>query len=53
MSKTKHMEKRMSERGVSHLAIDLVENFGFKSHQGDKLILNRNDLILMEQSIFT
>jgi hypothetical protein len=48
MSKTRHIQQRMSQRGIKSAMIDTVLNFG--KTQGDKVILNRNgmDLILIE-----
>lgn len=39
MQKTKHIEKRMSQRGISSAMIDLALKYGEES--GDKVILGR------------
>lgn len=39
MHKTKHIEKRMAQRGISNAMIDLTLNYGEES--GDKVILGR------------
>ena len=39
MAKTRHIQQRMSQRGISGEMLDLVAQFG--SWQGDKCILNR------------
>ncbi len=39
MAKTRHIEKRMKERGIKDCLLGTVEKFGVWS--GDKLILNR------------
>ena len=48
MSKTRHIEQRMSQRGIKQSMIDLVLNFGIA--QGDKVVLNRKaiDCVLNE-----
>jgi len=48
MSKTRHIEQRMSQRGIKQSMIDLVLNFGIP--QGDKVVLNRKaiDCVLNE-----
>jgi len=48
MSKTRHIQQRMSQRGIKQSMIDLVINFG--KPQGDKVILNRKgiDCVLIE-----
>ncbi len=42
MSKTRHIQQRMSQRGIKQSMIDLVLNFG--KTQGDKVILNRKGI---------
>ena len=42
MAKTRHIQKRMSQRGIKQAMIDMVLNFGVP--QGDKIILNRKGL---------
>lgn len=39
MHKTKHIQQRMSQRGISQEMVDLVLNYGVS--EGDKVILNR------------
>ncbi|BDY07062.1 hypothetical protein F0521_41030 [Ferrimonas sp. YFM] len=39
MAKTRHIQQRMSQRGIKQSTLDLVERFGIWS--GDKQILNR------------
>jgi hypothetical protein len=39
MHKTKHIEKRMAQRGISKAMIELVLNYGEES--GDKVVLGR------------
>lgn len=48
MLTTEHMSRRMRERGINPVMIDLVMQFGFS--EGDKLILDRKniDCILVE-----
>lgn len=41
MHKTKHLEKRMSQRGLTQKMVDLVHRYG--KCAGDKVILNRKD----------
>lgn len=38
MHKTKHIQQRMSQRGISQEMVDLVLNYG--ESEGDKVILN-------------
>ena len=42
MHTTKHMQARMSQRGISGDMVDLARRFGRDDH--DKCILNRRDL---------
>ena len=48
MAKTRHIQQRMSQRGIRQSMIDLVLNFGMP--KGDKVILNRKgiDAFLLE-----
>ena len=39
MSKTRHIQQRMSQRGIKEEMLELVERFGV--WQGDKCIVNR------------
>ena len=39
MAKTRHIEKRMNQRGIQASMLDTVEKFGVWN--GDKLVLNR------------
>lgn len=39
MHKTKHIQQRMSQRGISQDMVDLVLSYG--EAEGDKVILNR------------
>ena len=39
MARTRHIEKRMNQRGIKGCLLDAVEQFGVWN--GDKLILNR------------
>lgn len=39
MHRTKHIQQRMSQRGISRDMVDLVLNYG--QHEGDKVILSR------------
>jgi hypothetical protein len=39
MKKTKHIQARMNQRGISNRELDLVREYG--SWSGDKCILNR------------
>ena len=39
MHKTKHIQQRMSQRGISQEMVELVLNYGVS--EGDKVILNR------------
>ena len=39
MQKTKHIQQRMSQRGISQDMVDLVMSYG--ESQGDKVILSR------------
>lgn len=39
MTKTKHIEKRMGQRGISGDMLDLVLNYGEET--GDKVVLSR------------
>ena len=42
MSKTKHLHKRMSQRGINARLVDVVSQYGVK--QGDKHMLNRKQV---------
>ena len=48
MSKTRHIQKRMSQRSISEQMIDIVRLFGW--NEGDKTYLNRKgiDVVLIE-----
>jgi hypothetical protein len=48
MSKTRHIQKRMSQRGIQQSMVDMTLEYG--EPQGDKVILNRKgiDCILKE-----
>lgn len=39
MSKTRHIHKRLNQRGISESLLDVIADFGVS--EGDKLILNR------------
>lgn len=39
MAKTRHIARRMSQRGIKSEVLDMVSKFGVRD--GDKLILNR------------
>ena len=39
MAKTRHIQQRMSQRGIKQSTLDLVERFG--TWNGDKQVLNR------------
>ena len=41
MAKTKHIHKRMSQRGINSRLVDLVSQFGMD--HGDKVILTRKN----------
>jgi hypothetical protein len=46
MAKTRHIQQRMSQRGIKSETLDIVQQFGM--WQGDKCILNRkacNDVL--------
>lgn len=43
MAKTRHIQQRMSQRGIKWSTLDLVEKFG--TWNGDKQILNRKACI--------
>lgn len=42
MAKTRHIQQRMSQRGIQQAMLDLVKQFGIDN--GDKTILNRKAL---------
>lgn len=42
MSKTKHMQQRMSQRAIQESVLDIVKLFGVED--GDKIILNRKGI---------
>ena len=42
MSNTRHIQQRMSQRGIKQSMIDMVLNFGVP--KGDKVILNRKGI---------
>ena len=42
MSKTRHIQKRMSQRGITSAILDLVERFG-GCDSGDKVILTKKN----------
>lgn len=48
MSKTRHIQQRMSQRGIKQTMIELVIEYG--KSQGNKVILNRKatDCVLQE-----
>lgn len=39
MAKTRHIQRRMSQRGIQQGMLDLVHQFGIE--QGDRCVLNR------------
>jgi len=41
VAKTKHIQKRMSQRGINSRLVDLVSQYGMD--QGDKVILTRKN----------
>lgn len=43
MIRTKHIEKRMNQRGITKSMIQIVEEFG--STNGDKLIIDRKECL--------
>ncbi len=42
MAKTRHIQERMSHRGIKQAMVDLVLNFG--KPKGDRVILNRKGI---------
>lgn len=48
MAKTRHIQKRMSQRAIKEEMLETVMNYGVK--QGDKIVLNRKacDALLAE-----
>jgi hypothetical protein len=48
MARTKHLHKRMNQRGISAVLVDLVCEYGMED--GDKLILDRkNTTYILEE----
>jgi len=48
MSKTRHIQQRMSQRGINKAMVEMVVKFG--KYQGDKVVFNRKgiDAVLAE-----
>ncbi|MDO4937810.1 MAG: hypothetical protein Q4E62_07830 [Sutterellaceae bacterium] len=42
MYKTKHIQKRMSQRGIKQKMLELTQNFG--ARRGDKTVLDRKGM---------
>lgn len=42
MAKTRHMHKRMSQRGINQRVVKMVREYGFE--QGDKKILDKTNI---------
>lgn len=51
MSKTQHMQHRMSERNISEMMVHLVDLFGANPPKGDKTILDKSSLCLFEKNL--
>lgn len=49
MAKTRHIQKRMSQRSIRQEVLDLVLSLGFET--GDKTILNRKGLSLLLEEL--
>lgn len=49
MSKTRHLHKRMGQRGITQCMIDLVCSYGIK--RGDKKSLDRNNINELLQNV--
>lgn len=49
MAKTRHLHKRMSQRGITSRMLDVVGDFGVV--QGDKRILDRNNIDALMRSM--
>lgn len=41
MAKSRHIQKRMSQRGINQRLLDLVCNYGCPSSNGEKWFLNK------------
>lgn len=49
MSKTRHLQKRMSQRGITSEIIEIVTKFGLCS--GDKVILTKKNCEFLSQKL--
>ena len=47
--KTSHMKARMSQRAITDEMVDLVLNEGELNHRGDRLSLNRKQLVRIKE----
>ena len=50
MAKTRHIQRRLSQRGIKSETLALVAQFGFE--QGDKIILNKQACIAASQALY-
>lgn len=49
MSKTRHIQRRMSQRGITSEIIDIVTKFG--NTDGDKVILSKKNCKLLSEKL--
>ncbi len=49
MAKTRHIQKRLSQRSIKERVLDLVQVFGIR--KGDKIILNRKACDAVDQEM--
>jgi len=49
MSRTRHLHKRMSQRGIQTAMVDLVSQYGIED--GDKLVLDRKNTESLLQAL--
>lgn len=51
MSMTKHIEQRMIERNISETMIQFAEIFGAFPQKGDKIILDKKEVCILEKEL--
>lgn len=47
-NRTKHFKHRMDQRCISHTMIQIVENLGYFSLDGERLLIDKKSLITLE-----
>lgn len=49
MKMTKHIQKRMDERCINEKMLEIVQQFGMDSHNGERLMLDTKSLTALEK----